>query len=375
MKKKTLGKTELKTAAAELAASLGGHVAQKAPKKPSKKTAPIVVPEAKPEAAHPAEPAEPKTAPAPTVKPELVAVIPPKPVVSAPSLLDEILSAGMTENKVAEAITMANTILTDSRTVGAFVKAIGSADALFIQKVGFTRRQDMVRDELNALTFPELEKQLQTWSKEGDDAARNIVNTLALFKKSSVDITGPLWKLVVEIVRPANNVRAYYDLSQLLKELVSKGLAEKMTDRRHYPEKAIILGDAQHTSAYLPAMERGRAIPIIEAAWPWVKEAEGRAKEAAEKRNERLNNLRAEVNGQSLSYADAAAGKDGKVFLQTGPNSGLLLQVGENRARIIQAVGLMFRSSGWMALEPKKWAREFHDQNVFCAFEAWKKKS
>ncbi len=310
-------------------------------------------------------------------KPRVRKPKPPTPEPAKPaSLLEEIFLAGdaLSGVDVMGGIAVANSILTNSRAVAIFVKALSEADALAIQKLGFDRLEADVKEEWYALSLAEIETQLRDWVREGSDAPGKMLAVLAAIggTAKTVDAIDPLWRLYVEIVRPARDVQTYYELSQLLKNLNSKGLTETFLDRTNLPADAVTLrGRGWHTTRYLPAMERGKKIPMAEAGWPFIKEAEARAQKWAEERRGRLAELKGSAT-KDFTPAKAKAGNEGTIFLQTGPNSGALLQVEKNKVRIAQVVGTMARRTGWMSWDSEQ--EPWLDENLFNAFQAWKEK-
>lgn len=298
---------------------------------------------------------------------------PRQPKLEAPkSLLDEILAAGGQTTHVAEAINMANTILTNEGAITTFVETIKGAEALYMNRLGFERIEQDVRQELDGMDLQAIEQKLASWGKEGDSTATALLTPLTAFHKSAVDVLGPLWSLYTEIIRPARRVRTYYELSQLLKRLVEKGLVERLA-RRHYPEKAIVLGDEQHATGYLPAMERGSVVPMAEAGWPWMKKAEEAAKETLSGRAQKLDKLNEETT-PGFMPADVESGKEGVILLRTpgvGLNSGALLRIRNKRFVVIEAVGLRTERKPWMSTDSRR--DEWPSKDIHDAFRLWMK--
>jgi len=297
-----------------------------------------------------------------------------KPTQTESSLMDEILRAGDALNgeKVAEAIQTAHQILTNASAVAVFANAIISADDLAMQKLGFDRDAGKAQAKWYTLTLVELEKQLRCWAENGDQVAGALLKPLAMFEKSKADVTQQLWRLMTEIIRPTRGVRSYYDLSQLLKKLVDMGLVERLA-RNCYPEKAVVLGVLQHSTGYLPSMERGMVIPMAEAAWPWIKKAEAQAKQWTENKHKRLVELHSQDTG--MTPVEAENGREGKVFLQVGPNSGALLLIGRRRIRFEEIVGLKLSGPARGTLNWNAGQNYWPNDDLYYAFEAWKKSS
>jgi hypothetical protein len=193
-----------------------------------------------------------------------------------------------------------------------------------------------------------------------------------------VDVISPLWELMTVIVRPADSVNTYHDLSQLMKYLRDqrKLVQSRMADRnqKHWPQGTIVLGEGWHQVGYMPAMERNHKIPLAEAGWPYVLAAEGRAKEWAGQRKDQLEDLKSQAD--VISLEDVEGGKQGQVFLKTGPNSGALAAVKKDGrglgVRIVRTIGMRARPGGWMRGDAPQ--ADWPDSDLFFAFEAWKKK-
>ncbi|MCX6724274.1 MAG: hypothetical protein NT155_03855 [Candidatus Staskawiczbacteria bacterium] len=305
--------------------------------------------------------------PAQEAKPVKKATAPPKPAKPG-GLLNLILKAGknMKGDEVAEAIQEAGAVLTDAGAVATFVEAINLADALAMQKLGFD--DPTVKDWWFQLELPKLEEQLQHWASNGDASAKQILATLSAFRQSQVDVMGPLWRLVNEIVRPANDVRTYHDLSELMKDLLAKGLVDPITPRgRYMPKNAVAIGDYK---GYLPAAERGHPIPMVQAGWPFIKAAEARAQKRVQEQEERVATLERET--ANLSPNEAFAKQEGDVFLKVGPRSGALLHITNRQIRIVEVIGLKLsgpRNSLFLSSGRNSWPNE----DLFRAFEAWRK--
>ena len=353
-------------------------------KKPAKAKAATKKPAAK--KAEPKKSATPRVRKPKVEKPVVVelAVEAPKPEPSKtkPNPLEKIFQAGkaLAAVDVMGGIAVTNSILTNQEAVGTFTKALSEADALAIQKLSFSRSEIEVQEEWYALSLPKIEDHLKVWAEAGSEAAEGVMAVLNAIRETAktVDAIDPLWRLYLEIVRPANNVRSYHDLTELLRELRQKNLVETFMDRNHYPAKAIVTkaGD-WHKVVHLPAMEKGKTILMAETGWPFLKEAEDRAKEWAEGRRNRLDELKGSAT-KGFTSADAEEGKEGTLFLQAGLNRGALLQIHKTeagiRVRISRAIGMPLRTpTDWMSWNAKQDA--WPERDLFFAFEAWKKKT
>ena len=295
-----------------------------------------------------------------------------KPVITL-SLLDEITQAGdnLVGERIVEAIHLANDILANEKAVKAFVNAMIAIDALALNKLSFNRLKDDVRQEWYQLTLQEIDDQLNEWSEDGDANATKILATLNTFKKSQVDVIDPLWKLYTEIVRPANDVKSFADLKQLMHNLHDKDLLEKRMNWRSYPANTVVLGNDEFSVGYLPARENGKKILMIETGWPFVKEAEARVKENRQGKLAELEKL-ATIG---FTSSDAKKGVEGFVFLKAGEDRGVLLQVRkyeEVKIRIYRAIGIKVDPpTNWVewTIDKKEWISD----DLYASFEAWKK--
>ena len=308
----------------------------------------------------------------PKDKPTPTPTAPAKPM----SLLQRLQQAGQKFKgaDVANAIVEANVVLTNTETVSTFVATIDAADALGLQKLAFNDPEGTVREWWLGLPLTEVEVKLKEWRTEGDGVAGEILASLAAYRESAVDVVGPLWRLVNEITRPAREVKTYYQLSQLMKSLLEKGLVEKSQVRGYCPPKAVVLGDNHNRIAYFPANEGGRhsqPIPMVGAGWPFIKQAEARAQEAADARQQELAEMEKQDSG--LTGEQAQEGNGGTIFLRTGANSGALLEITNRRVRITKALGLKMQGPGRGALSINAGREFWPNDDLFAEFQAWLK--
>jgi len=379
-------KTQLVMEAAGLAEALGAKLVEETKtdkpskntketnmKKPTTATATVKKPAAKkPDAKKKAPPAS------PAVQIEK----------SEPNLLDSILAAGaaFAGHKVVEAISMANTILSNDGAVKTFVDVISAADALAVQKLGFDQLAGNVENDWYEKSFHQLKEQLQKWTSTGDNLAKKILATLAAFEASQADVTTALWQLVNEVVRPAKEVGSYADLNAFMKRLFDAGLVDKRTNQVHYSDKAVMIGSDRANTVYLPAMSHGKVIPMMESGWAFVKEAEKRAKDRVQEQIGTLQDLEHEATAEYWP-SDAENGVEGKIFLQLSERHGALLLIKQipfekgtgkkketvmcPRVQIIKTVG-MRKMDSLIGYDAGKDA--WPDGGLFFAFQAWKKR-
>lgn len=267
-------------------------------------------------------------------------------------------------------IARADKILTNARAIGIFVDAIGKAEKLAIHELKFGRLESEAKEKWYALSFAEVEAQIQTWAKASDTTAQGILTVFAQIRKIAdmVDAIKPLWQLYCEVVRPAREVRSYKDLANLMRKLKASHVVEVFFARRKPPEHAIMVG----STAYVPAMERGEKVPMADAGWPFLQEAQGRAAKYIEGRKTRVEELRGSVD--KLTPAQARAGRAGTIWLEVSDSKGAMALVRKTgdlmQVRINQAVGLPLNSTGWMSWDTPQ--DDWPDPGLFHAFHKWK---
>lgn len=270
-------------------------------------------------------------------------------------------------------IARADKILTNARAIGIFVDAIGKAEKLAIHELKFGRLESEAKEKWYALSFAEVEAQIQTWAKAGDSTAQGILTVFAQIRKIAdmVDAIKPLWQLYCEVVRSAREVRSYKDLADLMRKLKDSRVVEVFFARRKPPEHAIMVGN----TAYVPAMERGEKVPMADAGWPFLQEAQRRAAKYIEGRKTRTEELRGSVDNPTP--AQVRAGRTGTIWLEVSDSKGamaLVRKTGElMQVRINQAVGLPLNSTGWMSWDTPQ--DDWPDPGLFHAFHKWKQES
>lgn len=280
------------------------------------------------------------------------------------SLKDRILKAASKVDGAAIVgeIKDANDVLGTPETIRAFVDAIITADELIVQNQKFSTNSEAAKEELYKLSYATFRARL---AGVAGSAASDINGLLASFEAGKVDVSGQLWKLVTEIVRPAQRIETYRDLSNLLKDLVTKGLVEKK-DPRQCPVKAVILGFDRDSVGYVPAMSQGKPVPMADVGWHWIKDAETCLIDGL------VDELKKSATG--LTAEQAKAGKQGSIFLQIGRGSAAKLEVRRNNGhleiKILRTVG--------MDVRPTDWANEnvpranWPNGRLYDAFQAWK---
>lgn len=337
------------------------------PMDPKPETKPTAKKKAAPKAAKPKatakKPPAAKKAPAPKKSAAKKAKAPKEP---EPDLLGEILGAKTTLDRVGHDIQAANNVLENPDAIQIFVAAIRAADQLARSHARFDTSFD-AKAKWFCLTLEGLERELHEWEDQGETAAVQILDALNKFKKSNVGIIAPLWKLVMEVVRPADKVRSYHDLSQLMQELRDAKVVVSRRTAEDTPPHAIVLG----ATAYLPAMQFGKPTPKAQATWPFLEEAQERARQG---KNARYVELK---GGATVGYkpSDAKAGKEGTIWLEVAEESGVSTFVRPTqwgiRIELRHAVGIGMPSNQeditWLAGEAA-----WPDRRLFRAFQQWK---
>jgi hypothetical protein len=296
---------------------------------------------------------------------EASANLPANPEDMTNNLLAEILENGDQMLQVCAQIKTAQTILSNPKAIALFINAVLQADSLAEAKLQFDQSLTKVRNDWCKLNLRDFLRMLEDWADKGDKIAAQILQTLAAYKKTAVDIVEPLWKLVTEIVRPANEAESYFHLAQLMKKLQDNGFVDFITPRKFYPEAAIVFG----FGAYLPKRERGHLIPIIDAGWTFLKEAEKRAKERMAGQILQIEEMKTEADLNPITPEEARASKEGKLFLIIGNNGGVLYHIKDRKVSVEVSVNTFTRSSGFVSFH--RVAEYWRDQTVAVRFERW----
>jgi hypothetical protein len=283
--------------------------------------------------------------------------------------LDAILN--LASSGLGAQIKMANDIIANPKAVAVFAQIISDADGIAELKFSFGNAQTGERQEWQRLTLAGIEGKLKTWAENGDASAKKVLANLAAFKASEVDVTGPLWQVVTEIMRPAMAVRSYFELEQLLEKFVDQGLVDRFEGKRlrfvPTPEKVVRLHKGK--MGYLPAMHGGKVNPMCDAGWPSIKDAEKRAQDRFENRAPLIADMRKSDSG--LTSDDVRNGKKGTIFLSTGDNSAVLLLVKADQVRVLKAIGLKASEGHWLNWDADE--ASFQDARIFRAFNIWRK--
>jgi len=273
--------------------------AQKAPKAPRARKSKA----AKTEAPAPASPpapapaaitAPPPAAAAPATKPKPTSAPVPAPKVEPKSeandLLADILGGAKLEGSaVAAAITTANSILDSKEATRKFLGIMEAVD-----KLGeFHFRGNDGKRRWQALGYGEVKAELQKWADAGDKPAVTALGELAKFERSQVSVVGPLWDVLVDIVRPANEVQSYRALRRLMDGLVQKGVAVISPSYRSFPGTGVVLRKEEAPKkegeggyiCFEPAKEGHgkdkKDVPMARAGWQYLVNAKSRLKAAA----------------------------------------------------------------------------------------------
>lgn len=287
------------------------------------------------------------------------------------SLKDQLLkraSAFDSGKQLAGAIKEADEASAEPEVVAFFVSVIDKADELGVRRFGFDRSPEQAEREWVALSPSEMEKELRQWSNEGDTIASQVLVELEQFKKNTL-LWDLFWRVTRQFVRPCWSIRTYGNLSSFLREMAQKGLAQTLVDPKHVPQDGIPIQARMHTLVYLPKKD----IAVSEAGWPFVKEAEKRAKGWAQEQQGRMEDLEEQATG--LTPPRVKDGQEGRMSVRIGINRGVLLEVrnrsGNAELRVIKTVGVFVKPipSNWI-----KWnspGSDWPSEEVFNAVRAW----
>ena len=176
-------------------------------------------------------------------------------------------------------------------------------------------------DRWKDLSLAKVETEVRRWAKDGNVMAQKLVGLLDALKGevSALDI---LWKTYTRVVRPANGVRGYNSLKDLLESFEKIHLVNSRdcSEMRFIPDKAIVvrMGDRKWV-AYLPARVNNLVVPEAEKGWDWVKKAEARAVELI------MDGMQKSDTGLNMGEVKTS-GKEGTIFLRAGAHKGALLE-------------------------------------------------
>lgn len=347
--------------------------AAEAPAAASTETAPEVKSEAptpaiaEPVAKEPEAVATPTTTvPAPVSTPATTPTPEPQPAKRLTALEQiKLARERMRSGNVVESIEEAREVRNDPSSIEVFLDAVDAADRYAAGKSDSCLNW-------RELSLTEMEEQLAIWAKIDHDVVSIILDSFAAFRLK-VSVLESFWRLVPEVLRPAREIRKFYDLSALMSRLEDIGLVVVRRPAELHGEKAklAVIVQRHEKLAFLPANA------LAEGAWKWVKEAEVRAVADYEQRLARLAALKKEATG--LRPVQARTGTEGKVFLSTGEGKGALVQVRKNAAcvsvKILEVVGhpLGLEKTGWTNWDAEKRFWPYGSEDIFRAFQVWKR--
>lgn len=295
----------------------------------------------------------------------------------SPGLIELLLAKAQKFDGAAlsEKIQEARDILGEPEAVKYFADLIGAADELGLQYLGFDQRKEFAQQEWFGLSLPEMKKKLKEWASAGDEVAREVLDNLGDFQKNAI-VSDPLWQLVTDIVRPCRNVRNYGDLIAILRELKGRGLVRELVNPHRPPANGVTIRRGTTSFCYLPARKWGEKIPLAEAGWPFILQAQETVREWSQSQQRKLAALEKKA---TLTPSQVLAGENGTLFVQLGINRALLFEI-RNRnagreARVIETVGVAVGSlpSKWVDWEAEESA--WPNQDVFHAVAAWKRRT
>lgn len=199
-----------------------------------------------------------------------------------------------------------------------------------------------------SLSGLEMKNQIKVWAEQGDLEAKEITTNLELFAQNTI-LRDILWETIDKIERTSRKISGFLLLEQFLEGLVREKLAQKLINPRNIPEKGIVIEKGEETWMYLP--QKGSQVSWL--GWPFIKEAEARARERAEERQRAFNALRAKAT-PGLNPIRVSEGEEGYLFLFLGGNRGVLIGAKKRKskmmARVVESVGIIISNlpSPWV---------------------------
>lgn len=269
--------------------------------------------------------------------------VPPAQPTPAISLEDQIMAARqkLHPEEVKAKTKSAYKLATGKVTSMAFVEAILEADTLLIHDGIFNSKQseEEVLNSHYELSYHDLKAKLGQLDGDAREEAQNILELLAKFELSPRSIVDSLWKMVVEIVRPAEQVDNVDDLADLMTALNKDEIVVSEPKPHNYrDDHAVVIARPNNSFAYSPRTTTAKT------GWDWMKKAEVRVKARAKTEVADRAKKFAELKGREvqISLSQAKAGEDGYVFVEIGrgENRGALLHIEDERIQIVDTVGI-----------------------------------
>jgi hypothetical protein len=301
-----------------------------------------------------------------------------------PTALDQIRKARehMRQGNILERIEEAQQVKEDPDSIAAFLEAVAAADAFAQSKADGPE----ACTNWYGLTLDGLENQLNDWmAVEGREVIGPILDTLKAFKLK-VSVTGSLWLLVNELLRPAQDIQAYWNLIPFMMDL-SKPHGQHKARARVIPvaklkdedkPMAIILRFRKGEFGFLPALRGAELDPEMAAVWPWIKEAEARAKHNLQDRVTQLDELQSQYPLQQHAEVEASTARI-RILFRLSEGRGALIQFQNNGQelwiQIQQVVGMAhwIQNTDWIRYDAglQSWPREAED--LYEVFDEWRK--
>jgi len=185
-------------------------------------------------------------------------------------------------NKIAKVVGDLNELeqfLKTPEAVNMFMDTMKAAEDLAIQ-VQTHLHEEQVVEEWRKLNFEEIEEKLRFWYvDEGNQAAKDLLEPLEMLKANSAGIIQVLWPIWTEVVRPANDVAGFKNLSTLVHNMEGAGRVarryhhDEQAVRKHANLDAVVLKSGTGYMSYMPTTTAAKI------GWQYVKNAEKRANE------------------------------------------------------------------------------------------------
>ena len=173
------------------------------------------------------------------------------------------------------------------------------------------------------------------------------MDDMALFAEN-IFLRDLLRTVVEQYERPCRQIVAYGSLVTYLESLMERNLAQCLTNPRHIPEQGVVIQRGRDEFLYLPL--KGVRVSIL--GWPFIKEAEERAKRREADQAAKAEALEAEAT-PGLTPQKVSAGEEGNLFLLLGRNRRVLIEAkkqnGQMMARVVKATGV------WIPQLPSEW--------------------
>ena len=348
--------------------------AKKTTKKPAKTAdstpAPAPVPQSQVVATPPPTPA-----PAPVPQSQVVATPPPTPAPAPAQMTRAQKLEAIDGSKVMDAMEDADKLANNKKVANNFAKLIVvTADGIALRRMGLGYQQEWEKQ-----TLGQVEDQLTKWAHHGDKAAESVLADIMEFDDRETEmfpVVDGFWELVTKVVRPANKVKSFADLTVFLMKLEKEELVTEWDGKRALPDNAVS-GDERGEHIYLPAMDHGKIVTVMEAGWDHVRSAATRAKQQAEQRVEQIEqDVEALMNEATPEFfpSHVKAGDEGKLCFKISPRQAALIAVSQTQVgpklEFIRMIGLGRMPTSRIGYEAG--VAYWPHRGLFGAFQWWK---